>query len=153
MRSCVFVLQSVYSLGDRRLHFLQHTLVCLPYSIRCGSNCSAQSAGTASIARICCCSKLMLASSASMPDFPHNTQAWSAWLICVKKELDDVCRLLPDEDENAFDWLRTASTTLECAAIYAKRRSLKVLQISARHLCGVLAEEPCGTCLRNSLGF
>ena len=92
-------------------------------------------------------------SAASVPDFPHNAQTWSAWLISVKKELDEVCRLLPDEDENAFDWLRTASTTLECAAIYAMRRNLKVLQISARHLCGVLAEEPCGTCLRNSLGF
>ena len=67
-------------------------------------------------------------SAASVPDFPHNAQAWSAWLICVKKELDDVCRLLPDEDENAFDWLRTASTTLESAAIYAKCRSLQVLQ-------------------------
>ena len=70
----------------------------------------------------------MLASSTSVPDFPHNAQAWSAWLICVKKELDDVCRLLPDEDENAFDWLRTASTTLESAAIYAKCRSLQVSQ-------------------------
>ena len=67
-------------------------------------------------------------SAASVPDFPHNAQAWSAWLICVKKELDDVCRLLPDEDENAFDWLRTASTTLESAAIYAKCRSLQVSQ-------------------------
>ena len=46
----------------------------------------------------------------------------------MKKELDDVCRLLPDEDENAFDWLRTASTTLESAAIYAKHRSLQVSQ-------------------------
>ena len=70
----------------------------------------------------------MLASSTSVPDFPHNAQAWSAWLICVKKELDDVCRLLPDENDNAFDWLRTASTTLESAAIYAKCRSLQVSQ-------------------------
>ena len=70
----------------------------------------------------------MLASSTSVPDFPHNAQAWSAWLICVKKELDDVCRLLPDEDENAFDWLRRASETLESAALHAKHRSLQVTQ-------------------------
>ena len=70
----------------------------------------------------------MLASSTSVPDFPHNAQAWSAWLICVKKELDDVCQLLPDEDENAFDWLRRASETLESAALHAKHRSLQVTQ-------------------------
>ena len=68
----------------------------------------------------------MLASATSVPDFPHNAQAWSAWLSSVKTELDDVCRLLPDEDDNAFDWLRTASTTLESAWIYAKHKSMQV---------------------------
>ena len=50
----VFALQSVYCLDGRRLHILQHTLVCLPCSFRCGSNYTAQSAGTASVAKICC---------------------------------------------------------------------------------------------------
>ena len=92
----------------------------------------------------------MLASSTSVPDFPRwlgaardddhsrsprretpwqdNAQAWSAWLICAKKQLDDACQLLADEDENAFDWLRRASETLESAALHAKHRSLQVTQ-------------------------
>ena len=68
----------------------------------------------------------MLASATSVPDFPHNAQAWSSWLSSVKTELDDVCRLLPDEDDNAFDWLRTASTTLDSAWIYAEHKSKQV---------------------------
>ena len=47
----------------------------------------------------------MLASSTSVPDFPHNAQAWSAWLICVKKELDDVmtsCQSKQDETPPHF---------------------------------------------------
>ena len=92
----------------------------------------------------------MLASSSSVPDFPgwlgaardddrsrsprretpwqDNAQAWSAWLICAKKQLDDAYQLLADEDDNALDWLQRASQTLEIAALHAKDRSLQVTQ-------------------------
>ena len=65
---------------------------------------------------------------ASVPEFPHNAQAWAEWLLCAKKEIDAVYRLFPHDDEIAFDWLRTASRTMQNAAIYGKCRSLKVLQ-------------------------
>ena len=66
--------------------------------------------------------------AALVPEFPHNAQAWAAWLRCAKKEIDAVCRRSPNDDEIVFDWLRTASRTLQNAAIYGKCRSLKVLQ-------------------------
>ena len=96
----------------------------------------------------------MLASSSSVPDFPRwfgaardedrsrsprrktpwqdnvvdeQKQAWSAWLNCAKKQLDDAYQR-GDEDGNALDWLQTASQTLEIAALHAKDRSLQVTQ-------------------------
>ena len=38
-----------------------------------------------------CKTKIMLAFSTSVRAFPQNAQVWFTWLICVRKELDDVC--------------------------------------------------------------